>query len=81
MIEDFFEPSVRNTKLNGKIFNPSDKGFNSKTEYGKNHFAKYVVLKNQAKTSKRFKLAKKILKQIIKMHIKLHNENSYPKIV
>ena len=49
MIEDFFEPSVRNTKLNGKIFNPSDKAFNSKTEYGKNHFAKYVILKNQAK--------------------------------
>ena len=48
MIEDFFEPSLKKTKLSEKTFNPSEKGFNAKTEYGKNHFAKYVVLKNQA---------------------------------
>jgi len=48
-IEDFFEKSVKETKLNGKIFNNSEKGFNAKIEYGKNHFAKYVVLKNKAK--------------------------------
>lgn len=47
MIEDFFEPSLKETKLSGKTFNPSDKDANSKTEYGKNHFAKYVVKKQQ----------------------------------
>jgi len=48
MIEDFFEESLKNTKLNGKTFNPSDKGFNSKKQYGKNYFAKHVVKENQA---------------------------------
>lgn len=48
MIEDFFEAGLKETKLNGKTFNPSDKGFNSKTEYGKNFFAKHVVKKKQA---------------------------------
>lgn len=47
MIEDFFEASLKMTELNGKTFNPSPKGFNQKTQYGKNHFAKYVVKKNQ----------------------------------
>jgi len=48
MIEDSFEAGLKKTKLNGKTFNPSDKGFNSKTEYGKYFFAKHVVKKKQA---------------------------------
>jgi hypothetical protein len=47
-IEDFFEIGLKKTKLKGKTFNPSDKGFNPKTEYGKYLFAKLVVKKNQA---------------------------------
>ena len=48
MIEDFFDSDLKKTELNGKTFNPSDKGFNSNTEYGKTIFAKHVVRKNQA---------------------------------
>jgi hypothetical protein len=49
MIEDFFEKSVRDTKLGGKVFNPSNKGLNHKTEYGKHYFAEHVVKKNESK--------------------------------
>jgi hypothetical protein len=49
MIEDFFDPALKKTQINGKSFNPSDKGFNSKTEYGKKIFAEHVVKKNQAR--------------------------------
>jgi hypothetical protein len=46
MIEDFFAPAVLQTKLNGKIFNPSKK-FDSATEYSKYLFAEQVVRKQQ----------------------------------
>src|SRR4051794_12147557 len=46
-IEDFFPDIVKVTKLNGKSFNPSKKGFNSKTEYGKYLFAEHVIKKNR----------------------------------
>jgi len=49
MIEDFFEESVTNTKLGEKVFNPSNKRINYKTEYSKNHFAEYVIKKNEDK--------------------------------
>lgn len=48
MIEDFFEEGLKETKLNGKTFNPSEKGFDQKTQYGKKIFAKHVVKKNKA---------------------------------
>ena len=47
MIEDFFKPSVLKMKLNGKTFNPSKKGFNNKTEYGKVLFSTHIVSKNR----------------------------------
>jgi RNA-directed DNA polymerase len=47
-IEDFFEVGLKKTKLEGKTFNPSDKGFKNKTEYGKYLFSKLIVKKNQA---------------------------------
>ena len=47
-IEDFFDPSLKDVKIKGKSFQPKDKGFDSKTEYGKYLFAKLVVQKNQA---------------------------------
>ena len=46
-IEDFFHEDLKSTKLNKKTFNPSNSGFNSKTEYGKYIFAMQVVKKNQ----------------------------------
>jgi len=48
MIEDFFKPSLKEIKIRGKTFNPNDKGFDPKTEYGKFLFAKLVVKKKQA---------------------------------
>ena len=45
-IEDFFEKSVLDTKLNGKTFSGSDK-FDAKTQYGKHLFAEHVVKKNE----------------------------------
>jgi RNA-directed DNA polymerase len=43
MIEDFFEDSVKKTILNGKTFNPDEKSFDPKTQYGKAFFASHVV--------------------------------------
>jgi hypothetical protein len=62
MIESFFTDDVLNTKLGGKAFNPSDKGFDNKTEYGKHLFAKEVVKKNEDKID--FAGFKKILDRI-----------------
>jgi retron-type reverse transcriptase len=47
-IEDFFARSVRAIKLRGKKFNPSKKGFDNKTEYGKYLFAEQVVKKRES---------------------------------
>ena len=47
-IEDCFDSAVTMTKLGNKIFNPSNK-INAATEYGKNHFAEYVVIPKAAK--------------------------------
>ncbi len=47
MIEDFFTNELKETKLDGKVFNPKGNPINSKTQYGKNHFAKYVVKKHK----------------------------------
>ncbi len=42
-IEDFFDPAVLATKLNGKSFNPKNEGVDTDTEYGKWVFAQQVV--------------------------------------
>lgn len=49
MIEDFFEPKLKMTKIAGKKFNLATKkdGFDSKTEYGKVVFAEQVVKKQK----------------------------------
>lgn len=47
VIEDLFDANVKQTKLGGKSFNPSSKGFDRRTEYGKYLFAEQVVRKNQ----------------------------------
>jgi hypothetical protein len=41
-IEDLFDPSVRNTPLGGKSFDP-DKKHNEEGKYGKAHFAERVI--------------------------------------
>lgn len=46
-IENLFEQSVLDTKLNGKKFNPKNKGANNEVEYGKAYFAEYVVKANK----------------------------------
>lgn len=47
MIEDFFDPALLKTKLQGKSFNPVTYGFDAKTEYGKAYFAEYVIKQNE----------------------------------
>lgn len=47
MIEDFFTDKLKKVMLSGKVFNPIFKTFNKKINYGKNHFARYVVWKNR----------------------------------
>lgn len=42
-IEDFFEPALLATKIDGKSFNPSDKDFDEDTQYSKSVFAAKVV--------------------------------------
>lgn len=49
MIEDFFESSLLKVTLKGKTFNPDEKPFDSKTQYGKAYFAEHVVKKNESK--------------------------------
>jgi len=46
-IEDLFDEKLLSEKLNGKIFNKNNKGGSISTEYGKNHFAEYVVKKKK----------------------------------
>lgn len=48
-IEDFFEPALLGTKIEGKSFNPKDEGFDENTEYSKAVFATKVVRPNIAK--------------------------------
>jgi RNA-directed DNA polymerase len=48
MIEDLYDPAVLSTKLGEKTFNKSNKPVDA-TEYGKAHFANYVVRPNYKK--------------------------------
>jgi retron-type reverse transcriptase len=45
-IEDFFEPSLLETKIDGKSFNPNNDGHDFDTEYGKVDFATKIVRPN-----------------------------------
>ena len=62
-IEDLFDPAVRNTKLNGKIFNSKKKHGEDK-EYGKEIFANTVVYPN--KSSINFGGFEPLLKRFVK---------------
>jgi len=48
-IEDFFEPALLATKIDGKSFNAENEGLDKNTEYGKADFATKVVRPNIAK--------------------------------
>lgn len=48
-IEDFFEPTLLETKIDGKSFNAEEAGFDENTEYSKAVFAAKVVRPNIAK--------------------------------
>ncbi|MDI7047844.1 hypothetical protein QMN58_30560, partial [Escherichia coli] len=45
-IEHFFDPAVLTEKLGTKVFSGKDQ-FDPATQYGKHHFAEYVVKKKQ----------------------------------
>lgn len=45
-IEDFFEPALLSTKVDGKTFNPANEGLDTSTEYSKTVFALKVVRPN-----------------------------------
>ena len=45
-IEDFFDPAVRKEQLHGKVFSGKDQ-LDPATQYGKHHFAEYVVKRKQ----------------------------------
>jgi hypothetical protein len=78
MIEDFFNVSVRNTKINGKRFNAKD-NLNKQTEYGKYIFAKQVIQKNQQSID--FSGFKPILDRInyVLGHFAIHNDSTTAK--
>lgn len=48
-IEDFFEPHLLKSKVDGKTFNPDDKTFDMTKEYGKAVFATKIVRPNISK--------------------------------
>ncbi len=45
-IEDLFDESILNTKIQGKTFSKSDK-YDKKSEYGKDVFSKYILKKHE----------------------------------
>ncbi|MGY5614842.1 retron Ec67 family RNA-directed DNA polymerase/endonuclease [Vibrio brasiliensis] len=46
-IEDLFNPTLLNTKLNGKTFHRNNTGLDPNKHYGKAHFSEYVVTPNK----------------------------------
>jgi RNA-directed DNA polymerase len=65
IIEDFFDQSVKDIKIRGKTFNPSNGSHDTASEYGKVVFAEQVVRKNQDKID--FNGFKPILDNIVKV--------------
>lgn len=76
-IEDFFEPALLATKLDGKTFNPSNEALNVDKEYGKAIFATRVVQPNITKIN--FGGFDSILVRIEKA-IESHNKIHVPKV-
>lgn len=72
-IEDFFEPSLLATKIEGKAFNRDDTTFDKSKEYGKADFAAKVVRPNIAKINfDRFDPILARIEMAIETHIKKH---------
>jgi hypothetical protein len=47
-MEDYFDKSVLETKLNGKSFNPSNNKIDNSIEYSKDHFSRFVIIPNKS---------------------------------
>lgn len=72
-IEDFFEPALLATKINGKSFNAANEGLDENTEYSKAVFATKVVRPNIAKINfDKFEPILARLERVIEAHGKKH---------
>lgn len=72
-IEDFFEPALLETKIDGKSFNANNEGLDENTEYGKAVFATKVVRPNIAKINfDKFDPILARLEGAMEAHIKKH---------
>ncbi|PKO85609.1 MAG: hypothetical protein CVU18_19270 [Betaproteobacteria bacterium HGW-Betaproteobacteria-12] len=72
-IEDFFEPALLATKIDGKSFNPSNEDLDENTEYGKAIFAAKVVRPNIPKINfDKFGLILARLERVMDAHVKKH---------
>lgn len=72
-IEDFFEPALLATKIDGKSFNADNEGLDENTEYGKADFATKVVRPNIAKINfDKFDPILARLEGVMEAHIKKH---------
>ncbi len=70
-IEDFFEPALLATKIDGQSFNANNEGIDENTEYGKADFAAKVVRPNIAKINfDKFDPILARLESVIATHIK-----------
>lgn len=73
-IEDFFEPALLATTVDGKSFNPSNEGVDENTEYGKAIFATKVVRPNIAKINfDKFGPILVRLERVIEAHFNKHS--------
>lgn len=72
-IEDFFEPALLATKIDGKSFNADNEGLDENTEYSKTDFATQVVRPNIAKINfDKFDPILARLESAMEAHIKKH---------
>ena len=70
-IEEYFEPALLATKIDGKSFNAENEGFDENTEYGKADFAAKVIRPNIAKINfDKFDPILARLESVIAAHIK-----------
>jgi len=70
-IEDFFEPALLATKIDGKSFNANNEGLDENTEYSKAVFATKVVRPNIAKINfDKFDPILARIESVIEAHIK-----------
>lgn len=69
-MEDLFDSTILTAKLDGKTFNRNNSGLQPSKEYGKDHFAKYVIKKNQDSIDfESFKPLLDDVVEVIKSHV------------